>query len=99
MTGAKRRRKIEKYPKMGVAGPPKIEKTRSAYWLELPAIGLHATCCSAIDSLVEYYRLSRLRVPCLIFPVKVGGQIVYTRKIVTSLGHRSSTTAANRFPL
>jgi hypothetical protein len=59
MNGAKRRRKIEKYPKMGVAGPQKIEKTRSAYWLELPEIGLHATCCSARDSLVEYYRLSR----------------------------------------
>jgi hypothetical protein len=29
--GAQRRRKIEKYPKMGFAGPPKIEKTRSAY--------------------------------------------------------------------
>ena len=59
MNGAKRRRKIEKCPKMGVAGPQKIEKTRSAYWLELPEIGLHATRCSARDSLVEYYHLSR----------------------------------------
>ena len=38
MNGAERRRKTQKYPKMGVAGPQKIEKKRSAYWFELPGV-------------------------------------------------------------
>ena len=51
--------KLKSTLKWGSLGPQKSKKTRSAYWLELPEIRLHATCCSARDSLVDYYRVSR----------------------------------------
>ena len=85
MNGAKRRRKIEKYPKMGVAGPQKSGK-KSVLLTVYSSLDLVSRPLVAMPEVANYYRLSRCRLPCLHFPVQEMRHIVNTRKTFTSLG-------------